>query len=163
MYRGIILYGIKNENENKINCFSPSALINRSRYKLAILNPLKDKTGIYIFLDSEFVPVYIGIGGQKTNGQNLKIRLGQELRAHVKKGQSTEYSKDSGATLSKNIQEIDKLLTQEDISADTSIETIKGFKIITLAVGDIDCEKDVLNARALETVLISLFHPKYNK
>jgi hypothetical protein len=156
------LYG--KENEININCFLPRNIIkNKGNNDLSSLGSLEGKTGIYIFLDSESIPVYIGIGGQKVNGQDLKIRLAQELRAYVTKNEKTKYARDTGATLSKNIQVIDKLLMGNNILPDNSIETIKKFNIIALIVGEINEEENVLKARALETVLISLYGPKYNK
>jgi hypothetical protein len=35
--------------------------------------------------------------------------------------------------------------------------------LITIAVGAITDENSVNNSQALETILIALFHPKYNK
>jgi hypothetical protein len=158
------LYGEGNTNI-EVNCFlSSNIVVKNSKYKLSILNSLKTKTGVYIFLDNESIPVYIGIGGQKVNAkQDLKVRISQELRAYCQNNVTTNYSKDSGATLSKNIQNIDTLLTNNQVSPDDSVETIKSFSLITIAVGAITDENSVNNSQALETILIALFHPKYNK
>ncbi len=155
------LYGEK--NNITINCYLPCNIINKQKYKLEILKLLEDKTGVYIFIDNENIPVYIGIGGQKQNKQDLKTRVSQELRAYVTKGKTTSYSKDTGATLSKNIQEIESILQNQKITPDNSIELIKSFSLLTITVGEVTIKSDVLKSRALETILIALFHPKYNK
>ena len=150
------LYG-KN-NSISINCFLPCNMIKEgTNNDLKVLMPLKDRTGIYIFLDSNSIPVYIGIGGQKINAnQGLKARIGQELRAFKNEG-------DTGTTLSKNIQEIDSLLENKKITADESILRIKSFSLLSIDVGDIAIEVDVFKSKSLETILIALYHPKYNK
>lgn len=157
-----VLYG-KCVQGVDIKYFLPCNIINK-RNCLSILDCLKGKTGVYIFIDNDSVPVYIGIGGQKVKAtQNLKVRLSQELRSYCKENAATSYSKDSGATLSKNIQEIDALLTNKQVSPDDSVETIKSFGLITITVGSITDKNSVNNSQALESILIALFHPKYNK
>lgn len=151
------LYG--NSKELEIKCYLPKNIINDAgkNNNLSCFNELETKTGVYLFLENQ-TPVYIGIGGEKVAGQDLKTRIGQELRAYAKKEVETKYSKDSGATLSKNIQEIDL-----NISPDDSVEKIKTFKLLAICCGNVSEKEDVLKARALETVLIALFRPKYNK
>lgn len=152
-------------NKNNSCCYLyPSKIINQNKYKLSSLANLKNKTGVYIFLNQNSIPVYIGIGGQKIGGgQDLKARISQELRAYVTNKQTTHYSKDSGATLSKNIQEIDSLLNNSIVTPDNSIEKMKVFTVIVIIVGDLNNKYDVLRSRALETICIALFHPQYNK
>lgn len=148
-----------------IKCFQPSNIIKDSgNNNYSILKGLEKRTGCYVFLNNLQIPVYIGIGGKKVNAtQNLKDRLSQELRSYCKENATTSYSKDSGATLSKNIQEIDSKIESKNVTPDESIEMIKSFMIIVIVVGDINKDSDVLKSRALETILIALFHPKYNK
>lgn len=118
---------------------------------------LRDKTGCYIFLCNRR-PVYVGVGGIRKS-QDLVDRIKQECRSYVKKDYSgiCNYSKDSGATLSKKIQD------EEKVSPNESMEKIKTFDLIPIVVGEITKEKDVVKAKALETILIAIFHPKYNK
>ena len=126
--------------------------------KYDALDDLKGKTGVYIFL-KDGIPQYIGIGGEKHDGKDenrLYTRLTQELRKY------DPSSSDTGATLSKNIQEIETALGNITYGVE-SIEIIKTFDLIVLLVGDITKKEDVEKARVLETVLIALFHPKYNK
>lgn len=149
-----------------IKCFLPCNIIKASKQNnYSVLEDLKKKSGCYIFLNKEQIPVYIGIGGKVLNKQDLYKRITQELSSYVKKGsnQKTEYAKNSGATLSKNIQEIDALLTNNQVSPDDSVETIKTFGLITINVGSITVKNSVNNSQALESILIALFHPKYNK
>jgi len=155
------LYGKYNKN---INFYNLSKIIKQNADNdLTDLKKLNSKTGVYLFVNKTNEPVYIGIGGEKVNSQDLKTRIGQEFRAYTKKGEVSKYSKDSGATLSKNIREIDNLLENKKNSPDNSIEKIKSFSLITITVGEVKTKKDVLKSRALETILIALFHPKYNK
>jgi hypothetical protein len=160
------LYG-ENIQSVDLKCFLPCTIIKSAgQNKYSILGEAKKKTGCYIFLNQEQIPVYIGIGGKVANSkQSLYDRIIQELSVYVEKGsnQSTMFTKDSGATLSKNIQEIDSLLTNTQITPDNSVETIKSFSLITIIIGEITCNEAVEKAQALEIILIALFHPKYNK
>ena len=145
----------------EVNCFLPcNIIVNGANNKLSILNILKGKSGVYIFLDSDRIPVYIGKGGtsKKLTGTDLKSRVGQELRAGS-----------IGNTLSKNIIDIESELQNKNISKEFSIDNlIKNFSLLTITVCDrvanneID-EVNILKAEALEMVFIALFHPKYNK
>lgn len=124
------------------------------------------KTGCYMFL-CEGVPVYIGVGGhkiykkkKKKQNQNCK-KKNWDLQCRVK--QELEKCTNTGATLSKNIKEVDALLEGKEMSADDSVEKIKKFQLITIIVGERNNEDDRYKAKVLETILIALFHPKYNK
>ena len=113
---------------------------------------LKDRTGVYVFRkDNEIM--YIGVGG---TGKEWGL-IGR-IKAEVR-----EYSnKNSNATLSKNIQDIDCLLENIKISSNDSKEKIKTFSLLVLDLGDIT-EDNQNNSKALEMVLISLLRPKYNR
>lgn len=123
---------------------------------------LKDKTGVYIFLDNK-TPVYIGVGGTK-KGNDLKIRVKNECKIY---GETKEES----GTLSKNIKDIETELGNgnEVDSFDKIREKIKSYQIITISVGEMlkpNGKRNIVNihkAEALEKILIALFHPKYNK
>lgn len=125
------------------------------------------KTGCYIFL-CDGIPVYIGVGGhkiykkkKKKQNQNCK-KKNWDLQCRVKQ-ELKKYTNNTGATLSKNIKEIDTLLEGKEISADDSVEKIKKFQLITIVVGKRNKKEARENAKKLETILIALFHPKYNK
>ncbi|PIE80805.1 MAG: hypothetical protein CSA15_01485 [Candidatus Delongbacteria bacterium] len=188
------LYG-ESIDDVKLDKFNPSKIINdNGNNNLSSLDILKDRTGVYIFVNNEKVPVYIGVGGKKVEGQDLKTRIGQELREYraseedtgttsskeiknielqpnneeIDFDESTEKVKsvkkgDTGATLSKNIQDIECLLMNKEITPNESIKKIKSFNLITISIGSIVDKEDVKKARVLETILISLFNPKYNK
>lgn len=124
------------------------------------------KTGCYIFL-CDGIPVYIGVGGhkiykkkKKKQNQNCK-KKNWDLQCRVK--QELQKCTNTGATLSKNIKYIDALLENKEISVDASAEKIKKFQLITIIVGERNNENARENAKKLETILIALFHPKYNK
>jgi hypothetical protein len=121
------------------------------------LNFLTGKTGCYMFLCDGGIPVYIGIGGEEVGGRDLYERVRQQC------GKGS----DSGVTLSQNIQDIDKLFVKKEkkkeITLEYSTNKKKTFYLIPIVVGDVTEEEDVGKAKALETILIALFHPKYNK
>ena len=160
------LYGDNVEENFEVNCFLPCNIIKESgKNSYKCFNTLKNKSGVYLFLNNNTEPVYIGIGGEKLNGQDLERRLIQEVNVYVKKDSNfkTKYAKNSGATLSKNIQDIDSILENNEVTPDNSIERIKLFSILTLSVGKINDKNSVLKSRSFETILIALFKPKYNK
>ncbi len=146
----------------KINYFLPcNIILNGGSNNLSALDALKDKAGVYIFLDSDKIPVYIGKGGtsNELTGKDLKFRVGQEL------GKGNPHN-----TISNNIIDIESKLQNKKITSRVSIDKfIKNFSILTITVCDrvinnneID-KVNILNTEALEIVLIALFHPKYNK
>ena len=146
---------IKELYAGKIRSFCMKGIIKENRNDYKELKILNNKTGCYMFL-CEGVPVYIGVGGKNVNGRDLYKRVTQQCRKYDNKS-------DTGVTLSKNIQTIDELLGEKNVSPDYSMEKIKSFDLIPIVVGEITNEKDVYKAKALETILIALFHPKYNK
>ncbi len=161
----LTLYGEPKKNIT-LYPYSPFNIIKpKGDNNYSCLDALEGKTGVYIFIDNKRFPVYIGIGGKKLDGQNLKTRVSQELNVYVEKGstQTTIYAKNSGATLSKNIQEIDSLLLNTSILPDNSMKTIKSLYLLVIPVGSISNQTDVTTSKCLETILIALFHPKYNK
>ena len=112
---------------------------------------LSGKTGVYVFIN-ENLPIYIGLGGIGKN-DNLRTRLNAEVKT---------TATHNNATLSKNIQDIDAVLLNREISAEESLNKIKNSKIIVFVVGDMtDENKD--KTKMLEMALIALFKPRYNK
>ena len=152
-YKNIIkaLYG------EKLDIYDLDFTINEYKAGFTIddLNNEKGKVGCYIFIEKE-VPVYIGVGGIGTK-KDLRNRVRQELKSS---------DKDTGATLSRNIQKIDALLEhkkKEEVTPENSVNKINTFDLVTITVGKLNDSYSVEKAKALETILIALFHPKYNK
>ena len=152
-YKNIIkvLYGEK--IKNKIDKYGRKFTIDeyKSGFTIDDLNNEKGKVGCYIFVEED-VPVYIGVGGIGTK-KDLRNRLRQELKSS---------EKDTGATLSRNIQKIDALLEDKEVTPENSVDKINTFDLVTITVGELN-SNFVENAKKLETILIALFHPKYNK
>lgn len=148
-YKNIIkaLYG------EKLDRYDLDFTINEYKAGFTIddLNNEKGKVGCYIFIE-DMVPVYIGVGGIGTK-KDLKNRVRQELKSS---------EKDTGATLSRNIQKIDALLEDEEVTPENSVDKINTFDLVTITVGELN-SNFVENAKKLEAILIALFHPKYNK
>ena len=134
-----------NEEIIKLNCRS-------NEEKKSKFCKLRGKTGVYIFIENE-IPVYIGVGGIGKN-DDLINRINAETRS---------YPTSNNATLSKNIQDIDKLLLNTHISENDSLDKIKRFKLKVLVVGDKDIDSNKDKSMALESVLIALYNAKYNK
>lgn len=134
-----------------------------NRNNLARLSACKEKTGIYVFLNREDQPLYVGKGGTSRNNdgnaKDLSYRISQELRG---------YNGNSQNTLSKNIMDVDSILYDKQITMEDSINKIKNMKIRILVTGsrlengtvNIDMIKKV---EALETILIALLPAIYNK
>ena len=112
---------------------------------------LKEKTGVYIFILNK-KPIYIGVGGTG-NKDDLKTRINAEVRT---------FPTNNNATLSKNIQDINKLLLQKETTEQDSLTTIENSTLLVLNIGNMTVENKV-KSKSLETVLIALFKPIYNK
>lgn len=112
---------------------------------------LKEKTGVYIFILKN-KPIYIGVAGTG-NSDDLKVRINAEVRT---------FPTNNNATLSKNIQDIDKLLLSKKITEEDSLNLIKSSTLLVLNIGNMT-EENKLKSKSLETVLIALFKPTYNK
>ena len=135
--------------------------------KLNIQNSYKNlefvqkKTGVYLFLDKDENPVYIGFGGRGKK---------QDLKERIKKHFS---GNESVSKLITNIKEIENYLNNTNLE-DTEFKNIlldyTPF-LIVIDCGDmyknkISMEKNEDNvkfAQALEVILIALFNSKYNK
>lgn len=114
------------------------------------LDFIKEKTGVYVFLDKNNKPLYIGFGGQIDKEQSLYERISSKQLS-------------SNDTLIKNINE------KENCGSDTSksCERKKLLLKYTSSLIIIDCgiqiEENVRFAQSLEVILIALFNSKYNK
>lgn len=115
------------------------------------LDFVKEETGVYIFLDKNKKPAYIGFGGQVDKGQSLYERI-------------TSKQLSSNDTLIKNINE------KEKCNLDISKLSYKRKELLlkyTSSLIIIDCgtqiEENVRFSQSLEVILIALFNPKYNK
>lgn len=152
------LSGAKNIDIQQDYFFSKD-MLKQGRNDLSSLKKLINKTGVYIFLDSNNIPVYIGKGGtsKEIGGRDLKYRIGQEL------GAGNQHN-----TLSNKIIKIEGFLQNKKISKEDSINIfIKKFSITTITVDErminekINLES-IDKVEALETILIALLSPKYN-
>lgn len=136
----------------------------KSTNYLDSLNDFINKTGVYIFLNNDNVPVYIGVAGEKASKQSLKARLSLQLNGNK-----------SNSTLAKNIKEIEELLNNTDFtyfhSDDELNKTNYKQLILDYAPKFIVIDKGILshdndNAKeslSLEKALIAIFNSKYNK
>jgi hypothetical protein len=116
-------------------------------------------SGAYIFLENR-VPVYIGKAGTGKGNLGFLGRINQELRAYGADSQNQNRKANPSNTLSRRIQEIDCLLdTKIKTDGDYSIKKINTFNMIFIKTGE---KGDKESASALESVLIAVFHPKYN-
>lgn len=118
----------------------------------SVRNKFTNKTGVYIFLNEEMIPVYIGEGGIEKK-DDLKERLNHQI---------VRAPKDKAKTLLKNIKDIEELLQNRPIENDEALKMINEFYVLVVITGDMGTEA-VKQTNALETILIALYGPKYNK
>jgi len=140
-----------------LKCFYSKDIIKiNGNNNIKILNKYKGKTGIYIFLDNDNIPVYIGVAGKIDSNHSIQDRLQKQFNCHS-----------SNSTLSLNIFDTEKsygnILTNS--SKDDKKQLILNYtpKLLIINAGDLSCDNDVYTSLALEQVLISLFNSKYNK
>ncbi|EDM65928.1 hypothetical protein PE36_08001 [Moritella sp. PE36] len=130
---------------------------------LTLIDCLKDKVGVYLFIGVDNEIKYIGKGGtsrqNKKGTKGLRYRISQEL---------CEYKKNPQNTLSKNIIDIDSILLNKTVTSNESIESIKKMKLRVFCAGE-RVKNDEVNisliekVESLEMILISLLPSKYNK
>ena len=107
----------------------------------------ENNAGVYIFIENR-IPVYIGeSSGGNSDNYNFLIRIDQET-SHTNQ------------TLPKNVMKIDNLLENNNLNIDDAINKIKQFNLIFIKTEE---KGNRTKCKALEAVLIALFHPKYNK
>lgn len=129
---------------------------NKTRNIFPMLQPLKGETGVYLFFNSENIPIYVGVGGIGKN-DDLYVRVRNECKIH-----SESYSEDTGATLSINIKKELELLNQ--YKDDNQIKSlINSFRIIAINLGKMNVSSNQDFANYLESLLIILFRPQYNR
>ncbi|MCK5538961.1 MAG: hypothetical protein KAI79_19210 [Bacteroidales bacterium] len=156
-FRNVIkaLYG--ESNNVNIQCFNSKDIINLNKKNtIKMLSPYKNKTGVYIFLDDNDIPVYIGVAGKVGGCHSIKNRLQKQFNCDSTNG-----------TLSKNIYDIETLIGNILINSN-QIDKKKLIlkyapKLLVIEVGDLINPDDINISLALEQVLISLFNSKYNK
>lgn len=135
--------------------------------KLNIQNSYKNlefvqkKTGVYLFLDKDENPVYIGFGGRGKK---------EDLKERIKKHFS---GNESVSKLITNIKEIENYLNNTNLENTEFKNILLDYTpfLIVIDCGDmyknkISMEKNEDNvkfAQALEVILIALFNSKYNK
>ena len=126
---------------------------NNTRNRFTMLQEVSNATGVYLFINSEHVPVYIGVGGVGKS-DDLADRVRNECKLHP--------NEDSGATLSKNIKENSRLLCNE-LSDEQIKSMICSFEVVVIKVGEMNEPENQKFANYLESLLILLFKPLHNK
>ena len=126
---------------------------------LVPIKELKEKIGVYIFINKEYEPVYIGLAGKEDSTHSLRDRLQKQLNANL-----------SNSTLAKNIRDIEGLLQSD--STILNIEQKEKLRelilrytayIIVIITGEREDNNAIKKAKDLEKVLIALLRPRYNK
>jgi len=158
-YRKIIETLYTGIPQNQIyQIFKVDELIRPNRgNNLIPLKELKDKVGVYIFINENCEPVYVGLTGRKEkSSQSLRDRLQKQLNGN-----------EDNSTLAKNIREIESLLNT--INEKEKPKELKEWivmyttYIIVIITGELKDNEAIKKAQNLETVLIALLRPKYNK
>ena len=153
-----ILKGIYGKEANfSIVPFKTKKFISLNSYNnLSGLDYYKNKIGVYIFLDKNQVPVYIGVAGEENSTHSLKDRLQKQLNCNK-----------SNSTISKNIAVIETILQNREMNNELNalknllLEYAPNFLVIEVgSIGDNEAAKKALE---LEVFLIALFNSKYNK
>ena len=144
----------------------------------------RDKTGVYIFLNNNNIPVYIGFSG-KGKKQDLKKRIENQLSAKdnnysnivtniIKIEKELDY-----INLKNHFNNIEDIIVTLKLREDyhkkrTEIRPEIDFKelqrillkytssLIIVCIGSKENEENVKFAQALEVILIALFNSKYN-
>lgn len=122
---------------------------------------VKKKTGVYLFLDKDEKPVYIGF-----SGRGKKQYLKERIKKHFSGNESV-------SKLIRNIKEIENYLNNTNLEDTEFKEILLNYTPFLIVI---DCgnmyknetfkeknEENVKFAQALEVILIALFNSKYNK
>jgi len=150
------LYGERINNIDILNFLSSNIINLDGSNNIQMLNSYQDKTGVYIFLNEENIPVYIGVAGKRNSNHSIKDRLQKQFNCNT-----------SNSTLSKNISDIESLCgnSLRNVLKQDRKQLILDYapKLIVINVGNLSCIDDVNKSLALEQILISIFNSKYNK
>ena len=157
LFKNVIktLYGQESPMEFK-KVLSTNIININGENNLKSLNEFDGSTGVYIFLNKNHIPVYIGVAGKQGSTHSLKDRLQKQFNCH-----------ESNATLAKNIVDIESLLQNKSIP-NSSVKDRKKLiseyapTLIIIDMGTLN-NSNVKNSLALEQILISIFNSKYNK
>ena len=156
-------FTIQNQNQSdvvKIKFFSLDRIVKvESKNIISELNELKKKVGVYIFINEECEPVYIGLAGKKNGDHSLKDRLQKQLNANL-----------TNSTLAKNIRDMEGLLQNDPKILNTQKKSdlkklilIYSTYIIVIITGLLNEDSAIKEAEDLEKILIAILRPKYNK
>ncbi len=140
-----------------LKCFYSSTIINTDgKNNMGVLTSYKKKTGVYIFLDNNSMPVYIGVAGKIGGEHSIQKRLQKQFNCHKTNG-----------TLALNIAEIEEAYGTN--IGNTSKKDRKNLilnyapNLLVICVGELENDDDIRTSLSLEKILISLFNSKYNK
>jgi len=119
------------------------------------LNPFKKDIGVYIFLDEDNFPVYIGVAAEKESKHSLRDRLQKQFNCNL-----------SNSTISKNISTIEKIygnsIDDETLEKKKLLLLKYAPKLLVIPIGELNEPENISKALELEKLLISLYNSKYN-
>ncbi len=164
------LYGEENDKQEwtdikekiiELNC---SEILQNTKEDLQ--NTLRNKTGVYIFLEitenGDGIPVYIGVGGGKEKHGKKKDKGESNHHQDLYKRLIEQQIKTRTQTLSKNIRNKYELFFSEQITDEEITNLIKRFKVLVILCGELKNNIDMGLSECLEKILISIFQPLYN-
>ena len=108
------------------------------------LEDYKEYFGVYIFLDIQNRPVYIGVSGANKTKANLRQRVCAQLT--------------NSSHLIKNISYVESLISGKTVNVTRDTILQYATKILICP-----CGKDADKAQDLEVLLLSLCNTKYNR
>jgi hypothetical protein len=134
-----------NSNHKYFINLANTVKIDKIRKNKDFIKFCKNKTGLYFFTNEKNEIVYIGVNAKENTNYCLFKRLSQH------------FSIENNASFINNIVNIDKI---DKIAAAHKVER---FKLSILILGEKQNNNDNKKAKVLETLLIYLTNPKYNK
>lgn len=154
-FRKVILSLCGDMNEINLQYFHTNKIVTVCGNNIKILKNFSNSTGVYIFLDKDNVPVYIGVAGIEGSRQPLQERLRKHFKCRT------------DSNLSKNIYEIETIYGNKlaNTSENDKKQLILDYapKLLIIKVGELGNSVAAKKASSLEILLISLFNSKYNK